>query len=236
MTSTTSTDAIQWVKDNKKIIIQKFADLSIYLPVQNPTTYFMAGSPGAGKTEYSKSFIKELLEKEPRRKIVRIDADEVRDMLPQYNRTNATEMGEASGLGVAKLFDYVHEKKQDALIDSTFTPYEVALRNINRAVGKGRKIAIFYIYQDPIIAWDFTKKREKLEGRPIPKSFFIQSFFEAKENVNKIKVEFGKTIQLNLIKKKSDNLGVEKTFFNIDNVDSHLKIEYTTQSLEELLQ
>lgn len=38
MTSTTSTDAIQWVKDNKKIIIQKFADLSIYLPVQNPTT------------------------------------------------------------------------------------------------------------------------------------------------------------------------------------------------------
>lgn len=48
-------------KDNKKIIIQKFADLSIYLPVQNPTTYFMAGSPGAGKTEYSKSFIKELL-------------------------------------------------------------------------------------------------------------------------------------------------------------------------------
>jgi hypothetical protein len=67
-------------------------------------------------------------------------------------------------------------------------------------------------------------------------SFFIQSFFEAKENGNKIKVEFGKIIQLNLIKKKSDNLEVEKTFFNIDNVDSHLKIEYTTQSLEELLQ
>lgn len=231
-----SDQAILWIKNNQKSLIRKFADINTYPPVQNPSTYFMAGSPGAGKTEYSKAFIMELLKKEPQRKIVRIDADEIRDILPQYNKSNATEMGEAAGRGVAKLFDHVLERKQDALIDTTFTPYEVAYRNIERAIGRKRKVAIFYIYQDPLIAWDFTKKREKLEGRSIPKIFFIETFFAAKDNVNKIKAEFKTDVELNLIMKEKDNLGVEKTEFKIDNVDSYIKMEYTKQSLEELLQ
>jgi hypothetical protein len=55
---------------------------------------------------------------------------------------------------------------------------------------KGRKVAIFYIYQDPLIAWKFTQIREKVEGRYIPKEAFIDAFFNAKENVEKMKKEF----------------------------------------------
>ena len=95
---------------------------------------------------------------------------------------------------------------------------------------------IFYIYQDPIIAWDFTKKREALEGRKIPKSAFIEAFFGAKENVNKIKEIFQDKIKIFLVVKNLNNDDdTEKSKFNIDNIDNYLKVNYTKKSLEELL-
>ena len=107
----------QYIKAHRIELITKFADPSIYLPVDNPIAYFMAGSPGAGKTETSKSFIKELEEKEPARKVVRIDVDEVRDFIPLYDHTNATEVQGGAGLGVQKLLDHVFDHGQDFLLD-----------------------------------------------------------------------------------------------------------------------
>lgn len=229
---TVSEEAILHVKHNKKELIRKFADVSVFVPVKDPIIYMMAGSPGAGKTEYSKRFIEELNAQAPNRRIVRIDTDEVRDWLPQYRKNNSSECQEAAALGVAKLFDYVLEKDQDALIDATFTPYEVAYRNVKRSLHHKRKVGVLYIYQDPIKAWQFTKAREISEGRPVPKDYFIKSFLDAKSNVNKIKKEFGKEVQLTLIVKNWNNLGVEKLYFNIDNVDGYIKKEYNLQSLK----
>lgn len=232
--TSTEKKAIEYLKKNEKLIIQKFASIDLFPPVSKPSTYFMAGSPGAGKTEYSKEFIKELVAKDSQRKIVRIDADEIRDMIPCYDKTNASEIQRAATKGVQVLFDYTQAHSQDVLLDSTFA-YADASKNVERALGRKRKVGIFYIYQDPLTAWDFTKKREKLEGRPVPKEFFVKAFFAAKDNVNRVKSKFGKKIELNVIKKKQDNLGIEKAFFNVDNVDSYLKIQYTSQSLEDLL-
>ena len=69
--------AIKFVKNNKKLIISKFADLTKFPPSQNPFTVFMAGSSGAGKTEVFLSLIKQLREKNPNTKIVRIYADDI---------------------------------------------------------------------------------------------------------------------------------------------------------------
>ncbi len=229
-----SDDAKKYIKEYKKELCKKFASLEDYPPVENPSAYFMAGSPGAGKTEFSKSFIKELTEKEPKRRIVRIDADEVRDFIPYYDKTNAYRVQGAAALGVEKLLDCVLEKKQDFVLDATFADYEKARTNILRCVNKNRKVGIIYLYQDPIVAWQFTQKREALEGRKIPRDMFIKAFFEAYENVKKIKKEFGNQVELWLIVKNLEQ-GIEKTHFNIDNVDSYLKIDYTTQSLEEKL-
>ncbi len=44
----------------------------------------------------------------------------------------------------------------------------------------------------------------------------------SKKNVNKIKKEFGNDVRLSLVIKNFENQ-VEKTLFNIDNVDSYLK-------------
>lgn len=116
-----------------------------------------------------------------------------------------------------------------------FADYGKSYQNISRSLNKDRKVAIIYICQDPIIAWNFTKKREALEGRRVPKQTFIKAFFEAKENVNKAKEEFGNRIELWLITKNFEQ-GVENTYFNIDNIDNYIKIEYTPQSLEEVLE
>ena len=77
--------ARDYIKTHKKELCEKFANLKDYPPISNPSAYFMAGSPGADKTEFSKSFIKELAGKEPERRIVRIDADVVRDFIPFYD-------------------------------------------------------------------------------------------------------------------------------------------------------
>lgn len=53
-------EAIAYIRQHKRDLIEKFANLNDYPPVKNPEAFFMAGSPGAGKTEYSKSFIKAL--------------------------------------------------------------------------------------------------------------------------------------------------------------------------------
>lgn len=79
-----SNDAKIWVRKNKKFLRSKFASPDVYFPSDDPLTFFMAGSPGAGKTEYSKGFIEHLEKEEKGMKIVRIDADEIRKCIPGY--------------------------------------------------------------------------------------------------------------------------------------------------------
>ena len=48
-------------------------------------------------------------------------------------------------------------------------------------------MTLFYVYQDPQVAWSFTKERELVEGRVVPKDTFINAFFQARENIEKVK-------------------------------------------------
>jgi len=226
-TSAISDLACKYVKEHRKELCERFASINKYPPVKSPIAYFMAGSPGAGKTEFS--------EKEPTRRIVRIDADEIRDILPGYNHKNAWELQFAASLGVEKLLDWVFHNEQDFLLDGTFSNFAIAKRNIDRCIKHNRKIGLLYLFQEPAIAWKFTKIREAGEGRNIPKSVFIDEFFRAKECVNAIKSTFGQKVELWLVRKNFEQ-GIEKTEFNIDNVDSYLKLEYTPNTLNSALE
>ena len=229
-----STQALFYVKKHKGEIIKKFAGLEIYRPVPNPAAYFMAGSPGAGKTEYSKSFIKELTQRDQTITIVRIDADEIRDMLPQYNKKNADELTRASSKGVELLFDYVQDHSQSFLLDGTFSHYDTSYKNIIRSLRKGYKVGLTYVYQEPTVAWRFTKIREKEEGRHVSKGMFINAFLAARNSANRVKAEIGQALNLDLIIKNHEN-GVEEYHLNVDNVDRYLTIQYTFSSLEEVI-
>ena len=222
-------NGIEYIKKHKTDLIKKFANEEIYYSKEIPITIFMAGSPGAGKTEFSKSLIK-LLEMP----VVRIDADEIRSMIPGYIGSNSSLFHSACIKGVEILYDYIIHKHLDAIVDGTLASYEVAYKNIERAINKNRKVAIFYVYQKPEDAWKFTIAREKREGRNITKEIFIDSFFKAKENVNKIKKAFGKNIVIFLIE-KNFNHDIKKFRINVENIDKFLKIDYTPQTLKDLL-
>ena len=193
----------------------------------------MAGSPGAGKTEFSTRFI-ENFEEAFKERIVRIDADEVRAIVPGFNGTNAHVIQRAAALGVEKIHDFSLQKKFHLILDATFADLEKAKMNINRSLRSKRIVQIFYLYQRPEIAWDFTKKREAIEHRNIPKEIFIRAFCAARNNVNSIKQEYGDKITLNLVIKNISH-GLEKLELNIDSVDPYLNQSYTEADLRELL-
>lgn len=229
-----SDSAIDFIKKNEKLLIKTFADPEVFIQSEHPFTLFMAGEPGAGKTEFSKSYIKELINKDPDTQIVRIDADEIRDLIPGYNGKNAFEVQGACGLGVDKLFNYIQKKKLNAIVDGTFSNFQKSREDVRRAINRDRKVELYFIYQNPLVAWDFTKKREALENRHVSKEMFIEAYFLSKENVNKIKKEFGSSVEVSLVIKNVENL-TEKTYFNIELLDGYIKEEYNRVDLLKIL-
>lgn len=221
--------AKQFIKANKKLLIEKFASADIYKSADIPISIFMAGSPGAGKTEYSKRLIEEFVGS-----VARIDADEIRGILPQYNGANSDMVQGAASIGVDILYSHVLKKKYNLLLDGTFAKFDIISRNIERSLKRGRNVVVCYVYQDPLIAWEFTKKREKLEGRMVPKKAFIEAFINSKKNVIKIKSLHGDKVRVVLIIKNYSN-DVGESYFDV-RLDDYLKKVYSDDDLENTLQ
>jgi UDP-N-acetylglucosamine kinase len=226
-------NAIKYVKENRKEIVAKIAGSINGGADGVPVSIFMAGSPGAGKTETSKR----LIEQFPfgSEKIVRIDPDDIRVMLPGYDGHNADLFQESSTLAVEYILNFCFDKKKDFILDGTFSSIEKARKNIRRATGHGRVVIILYVFQSPEIAWEFCKKRESLDGRFVPKDQFIKKFFDAKNCVNMIKREYGDKVAVWLVKKNYANEFEGKTIFNVESLDGYLPEEYTPKMLEEKL-
>jgi len=232
-----SEEAYRWVRENEKAVIARF--IGDTPSVDNPVSFFMAGSPGSGKTEYSKSFIEDLNEAFRDRykndyPIVRIDADDIRLILSGYNGQNASLFQRASVLGVNILHDYVLKKKINFLLDGTFANEKYAIENIERSLKRDRKVQILYLFQNPLHAWRLTKAREMKEGRKVPVEIFIRDYFSAKEVVEKMKAKFADKISVDLAVR--DFLSGEKNnYFNITDIDSYIKFPYNINTLKEEL-
>lgn len=219
-------EAVEFIKTRRHELYKRFADASVYTPVDEPVTMFMAGSPGAGKTEFSKSLIELFEGSLP----VRIDADEIRQMFPAYAGGNSHVFQGACTLGVNKLFDYVLEKKLNAVIDGTFA-YAKVSENIERALKHGRSVTIYYIFQEPELAWQFTQAREQVEGRRVSLEVFAHAFIKARENVEMVKKNFGERVELDVVKR--DLVKNEEELF--ENVVDLVKLFPKTYTQDELM-
>ncbi|MDR3642461.1 MAG: zeta toxin family protein [Candidatus Doudnabacteria bacterium] len=224
-----SDSAYQYIKEHKFELVERFANPKIYKPEAQPVSLFMAGSPGAGKTEVSKRLIEVFDGSQP----VRIDADDIRAIFPDYNGNNSHIFQRACTLGVNVLFDYVLHNNINAILDGTFA-YERAMENIERSLKHNRRVVIYYLFQDPVVAWTFTKIREEKEGRHVSKEVFIHSFVRARENVSQAKAHFGSKIELNLVIKDFSK-SFEKLYDNVESLDVYLPKVYTKEALEKLL-
>lgn len=193
-------------------------------PVSNKEAIFMAGSPGAGKTEVVSSLTDNY------DNYVVIDADYFRTKFPDYNGSNSSIFQKASTWLVEQALKYVLQHGYSFILDATFAILS-ADKNIKRALKNEYSISIFYVYQQPEVAWQFTKKREEAEGRLVPKEVFINAFFKSRENIEKVK-ERHPEIMLNIIVKDYQN-NISETHFSADNIELFLPLRYTREELEE---
>lgn len=221
--------AIEFARDNRKDIARRLTDPTVYLPEDAPVSIFMAGSPGAGKTEASKELIEAV-----GGSLLRIDPDELRHEFDGYDGANAWLFQGAVSILVERILDFAFKQNQSFLLDGTLSHYEKAKHNVQRSLGRRRAVQILYVYQEPKQAWAFVQEREGLEGRHIALETFIGQYFEARKVVNALKKEFGKAIQVDLLMK---NINGSHRFakFNVDQIDNHIPEKYDSPSLRQLL-
>ena len=120
--------ALAFAKANKKAIAKRLTDPTTFLPEDDPVSVFLAGSPGAGKTETSIELL-ELYQQNGNR-VLRIDPDELRNELPGYTGDNSWLFQRAISILVEKIHDLALKQKQSFLLDGTLSNYEVAEKNL----------------------------------------------------------------------------------------------------------
>lgn len=223
------TTAQRFIRKNKEVLFKRFADDALYKTDVTPVTVFMAGSPGAGKTEVSVELVKQFTTP-----AVRIDADEIRAMCEGYTGANAHLFQSAASTGVDELYRHCLLHGYNVVVDGTFAHSKTIL-NIERSLAAKRKVAIYFVYQDPQVAWDFTKKREVVEHRRITNDTFIRGYTLSRLNVNAAKAHFGDNIELNLIIKNLTNDAVGEFHKNISSIDFYLKKIYTEDELHSII-
>ena len=221
-----------FARKNGKSISAELTNVEMYPSDPIPVSVFMAGSPGAGKTEASKVLL-DTVEKKGT-KTVRIDPDDLRERFKEYSGDNAWLFQPATSILVDKIHDRVLKNEQNFLLDGTLSNYDIAKRNIVRSLKRRRFVQILYVYQDPGMAWDFVRKREELDGRRILPEHFIEQYFAARKVVNQLKEDFDKDIVVTLLLKNLD--GSDKVYkANVDKIDNHIPEKYSESDLLEMI-
>lgn len=224
--------ALSYAKENRKAIAKGLTNPDIFPSESQPVSVFMAGSPGAGKTEASIALIEAVATVE--QQIVRIDPDELRSYFEDYDGLNSHLFQKGVSVLVEKIHDFVLKQKQSFLLDGTLSHYEIAKKNIARSLGKNRMVQILYVYQEPLQAWQFVLARESTEGRKIQPAHFIEQYFKARAVVNHLKLEFGKKLSVDLLLKNID--GSNQVYkANVDSIDSHIPERYTLEQIAQML-
>lgn len=221
-----------YAREHKTRLAKELTDKSRFPSEILPVSVFMAGSPGAGKTEASIELIEKFTT--PETGVLRIDPDEMRQYFPGYNGYNSYLFQGAVSILVNKVHDLAIANSQSFVLDGTLSRFEQARDNIQRSLKRRRFVLIQSVYQKPLLAWEFVEAREVEEGRRIPMERFVEQYFAARAVVNQLKAEFGKEIQVDLLLKNSDN-STRSYKANIDKIDNYLDEKYTAASLLDTL-
>lgn len=215
-----------WAKEHKKNLVTKIIG-NIQPPSDlKPVAVFLAGIPGAGKTE----FIRRLLGDNPT--VVKIDLDEIVKLFPNYNSKYYYKYRTAANIIVDECVIYCRKHSLNFILDGTFG-YGKAVENIKSAL-KRHDVVIIYIWKDPIQAWQLTKDRELVTNRAIDRDGFIRSYDNVPHNLINIRKTFGNQVPIVTFKKNDtdDNFQVTQDTKIIDDL---LQKRYTKDQLERLI-
>lgn len=219
-----------WARKNKN----KFANAMI---VQSgarthasPAAFFMAGLPGAGKTEFTENLIESLGPK-----VVRIDMDQIASQIDGYHPEQAHAFREAATDIMNAVFDRVKHQKVDFIMDGTFRS-DKAIRNVRQVLEKGYTVKVFYLHQEPGKAWEFTRAREKIEKRAIDPDGFMTSYYEIRRNITQlVNLKLSNLTLDVVIKNKSNKVGEWFANVDIDQIDDLIGVSYNKEELKRMI-
>lgn len=224
--------AIAFAKKNKTSICRRLTNKNLYLPEETPVSVFMSGSPGAGKTESSKEIIISIEKRQSQ--VLRLDPDDLRIEFQDYDGSNSYLFQRAIIILVERALDFIFKNRQSFILDGTLASYQVAEKNIQRSLDKGRNVLIMFVHQRPELAWKFVNAREQIEGRKILPKHFVEQFLGSQLVIEALKEKFGKKIQVDLLMK--DNDGRTRIHHkNICSLKPYIKTNYTVEKLNKIV-
>jgi predicted ABC-type ATPase len=185
-----NTDTEQYTPERKELhkqIIYQFKKEVVCIENNEPIAILMGGSPASGKSSFLKKYRPYLLSED----ICKVDADEVRAMLPEYRGWNACQthletkdivnvLISDRNIGIPCAFDLIY----DGTMNNTksYLPLIELLHNL------GYKIFVVYIDNVPRdVIEKRAMERYKKSGRFVPLSVIDDFFSKGKTALNEIK-------------------------------------------------
>lgn len=224
-------NAIMAARKMKKSVARKMVD---HLPQEEAAvSVFMAGSPGAGKTETARHMMKSFLDNYGV-ELVHIENDELRKEFDDYKGLNSSLFQTPATLLVEAIHDRALQRGVSFILDSTLSNFEKAKSNIERSLKRNRAVYIIFVYQDPKQAWQLVQARETVEGRRVPKEVFVEQFVESQRVVSELKKTFQSLIDITFIEKNIDGQN-EIPHFNVADIDALLGKKYNRESLKVIV-
>ena len=157
--------------------------------------------------------------------------DELASFAKGYKPERADEFRLIGTALLSQLYSTVLKNRLDFIMDGTFSSKNAEL-NIERALKRGYNLKIVYVYQDPKLAWEFTKAREKVEHRAIKFDGFIETYYKIFKNIKEITQKYNEQINLNIVYKTPTNeIGKWEKYVCHSKIDELIKIEYNKDKL-----
>ncbi len=173
----TEEEAKKWVKDksNQNKVAQLF--FKKYKPTKTKLAFFMAGIPGAGKTEFADNTIREASPQ-----LIPIEHDQLVEYIDTYKPESYYNYRTAGSTLVTRIFEDCIKNGYAFVFDGTLS-HENGIRNINKCLKHGYNVIIVYIVQDTSMAWELTQAREVVKKRAIRKIGFIKTCKKINSNL-----------------------------------------------------
>lgn len=223
-----SDQARKAAKAVRTVLARKLLAESGCSAVEHPLSLFMAGAPGAGKTEVSKGLVSNF----DRGEVWRLDPDDLRAYFDCYNGANSHVIQRAISPIVERCIDLSRDSKVHLIVDGTLSSWPVAERNILNALKAKRTVVVMFVLQDPLVSWEFVKAREHAEGRRIKKEVFIEQYFGSIDVMNKVIATFSPRVITWCTVKDSLKDKSEITFLKTGNcLESLIEQHYTRETL-----
>ena len=229
--------AKSWVKDkaNQQRVIDSI--LKTTPAKKTKLAIFMAGIPGAGKTEFVQNSRSEVL-----KSMVVIEHDQLVVYIEGYSPENYYVFRKAGSVLVTRLFNECLKLGLSFIFYGTLS-HDRGKRNIQKCINKGFAVLVIYIYQDAHSAWQLTKDRELVKKRSIEKDGFIKTCQSINKNLHDIFQTFHKSDEFTFwIIKKNGAPGMESSELviydhqenvgNVKEIESVLDGEYNLEEID----